>query len=44
MWNHYDNNGDRTNNHLEGYNLMMKKFCRGANPNIDKAVDLLRTY
>lgn len=44
MWNHYDNNGDRTNNHLEGYNLMMKKFCGAANPNIDKAVDLLRTY
>ena len=23
---------------------MMKKFCGAANPNIDKAVDLLRTY
>jgi len=45
MWNHYDNDGDHTNNHVEGYNIMMKKFCEAANPNIDKAVDLLRiTY
>jgi hypothetical protein len=35
MWNHYDNDDDRTNN------ARMKCFCGAANPNIDKAVGLL---
>jgi len=44
MWNHYDNDDDRTNNRIEGDNARMKCFCGAANPNIDKAVGLLITY
>ena len=44
MWNHFDNPYYRTNNHVEGDNSRMKKFCGAANPNIRKAVELLCVY
>ena len=44
MWNHYDNHDERTNNRVEGDNNRMKKFCGAADPNIDKAVSLLKQY
>ena len=34
LWNHYDNDGPRTNNHIEGYNLKLQKFATCAHPNI----------
>ena len=44
MWNHFDNEGERTNNRVEGDNLRMKKFCGASKPNIDKkkVKDLLK--
>ena len=45
MWNHYETaESERTNNYVEGDNHKMKCFCGAANPNIDKAVNLLRSY
>ena len=44
MWNHYDNHDERTNNRVEGDNNKMKNYCGAASPQIDKAVELLRTY
>jgi len=44
MWNHFDNDDDRTNNDVEGDNNKMKLFCGAAQPNISKAVKLLRQY
>ena len=32
MWNHYDNTGPRTNNHIEGYNNKINKLL--SKPNI----------
>ena len=32
MWNHYDNTGPRTNNHVEGYNAKLNKLL--TKPNI----------
>ena len=35
LWNHYDTNDyPRTNNHVEGFNLKLKKFCGCSHPNI----------
>jgi hypothetical protein len=42
MWNHFDNDDDRTNNDVEGDNNKMKLFCGAAQPHIDKAVKQLR--
>ncbi|CAF1097749.1 unnamed protein product [Brachionus calyciflorus] len=44
MWNHFDNNYERTNNRVEGDNNKMKLYCGAANPNIDKAVRLLQQH
>ena len=44
MWNHFDNYNERTNNRVEGDNNKMKLFCRAAQPDIGKAVRLLRQY
>jgi hypothetical protein len=44
MWNHFETTGNRTNNRVEGDNNRKKLFCGSANPNIDKAVGLLRIY
>lgn len=32
MWNHFDNNHDRTNNCVEGANSKIKSFCEATLP------------
>ncbi|CAF0819052.1 unnamed protein product [Brachionus calyciflorus] len=44
MWNHFDNNYERTNNRVEGGNNKMKLYCGTSNPVIDKAVRILQQY
>lgn len=45
MWNHYETlESERTNNFVESFNNAMKHYCGAANPNIYKAVKLLKTY
>jgi hypothetical protein len=44
MWNHFETIEVRTNNNVEGDNLKMKCYCGAANPNMDKAVKLLKTF
>ena len=40
LWNHYDTKDfPRTNNHVEGFNLKLKKFYGCSHPNIFKAVE-----
>ena len=43
LWNHYNNRGPRTNNHIEGYNLKMKKML-GSHPNIWKFISKIKQY
>ena len=38
MWNHFLTVGNRTNNHLEGYNKKLKNFFGAKSPNIFKSV------
>ena len=38
MWNHFKTVGNRTNNHLEGYNHKLKNFIGAKAPNIFKSV------
>ena len=38
-WNHYDTEGPRTNNHLEGWHNKLKKRVGVAHPNIYKVID-----
>ena len=42
LWNHYDTIRPRTNNHLEGYNLKIKKTVAVAHPDIFKAITILQ--
>ena len=42
FWNHYDTIGPRTNNHLEGYNLKIKKTVSVSHPDIFKAITILQ--
>ena len=44
MWNHFDNEEERTQNRVEGDNNKMRLFCGAAKPNIGKAVKLLQQY
>ena len=37
-WNHFLTVGNRTNNHVEGYNLKLKKWIVAKSPNIFKAI------
>ena len=34
QWNHYENDGPRTNNHVEAYNLKVQKHLKCSHPNI----------
>ena len=38
MWNHLHTVGNRTNNHLEGYNKKLKNFFGAKSPNIFKSI------
>ena len=42
MWNHFETVGNRTNNHLEGYNKKLKNFMGAKSPNIFKSVHLFQ--
>ncbi|XP_033753121.1 LOW QUALITY PROTEIN: uncharacterized protein LOC117336618 [Pecten maximus] len=42
FWNHYDNDGPRTTNHVEGWHSKVNKLCQHAHPNIFVAVQLLK--
>lgn len=42
MWNHFENDGPRTTNHLEGWHNKLKKHVRCAHPNIYSLLKLLK--
>ncbi|XP_021340477.1 uncharacterized protein LOC110441612 [Mizuhopecten yessoensis] len=42
MWNHYDNTGPHTTNHVEGWHSKVNKMCKHAHPNIYAIVKLLQ--
>jgi hypothetical protein len=42
LWNHFETKGPRTNNHLEGYNLRLKKCVGTAHPDVFKAIRILQ--
>ncbi|XP_046578263.1 uncharacterized protein LOC124285967 [Haliotis rubra] len=41
-WNHYQNTGPRTNNHLEGWHGRLKKIISKAHPNVFEMLSFLR--
>lgn len=41
-WNHFTNEGPRTNNHLEGWHSKLKKLVRHAHPNIFQLIEILK--
>ena len=40
IWNHFENEFERTNTRLEGDNNAMKCACGAANPDINKVANL----
>ena len=43
VWNHFETRGEpRTNNHLEGYNLRLRKCVGNSDPHIFKAIGILK--
>jgi hypothetical protein len=42
MWNHYDTEGPRTTNNVEGWHSKLKKLCQHAHPNVFVMVKLLQ--
>ena len=42
QWNHFDNEGPRTNNYAKAYNARIKRILRCAHPNICQFIDLLQ--
>ena len=42
MWNHFGNEGHRTNNHLEGWHHKLNKLAQKSHPNIFEVVQLLQ--
>ena len=43
QWNHFDTEGPRTNNNLEGYNLKLKKYVAIAHPDIFKSIQVFQS-
>ena len=44
IWSHYDTKGAKTNNHVEAYNLALKKFVNyKSNLNIYEAIELFQS-
>ena len=41
-WNHFETDGPRTNNNMEGYNSKLKKHVGTAHPNIHKAIEFFQ--
>ncbi|XP_048248804.1 uncharacterized protein LOC125378046 [Haliotis rufescens] len=42
IWNHFENQGHRTNNHLEGWHNKIKKLAKKCHPNIYDVVKLFQ--
>ncbi|XP_048240880.1 uncharacterized protein LOC125374129 [Haliotis rufescens] len=42
IWNHFENQGHRTNNHLEGWHNKIKKLAKKCHPNIYEVVKLFQ--
>jgi hypothetical protein len=42
-WNHFDTEGPRTTNHVEGWHGKVNKICRHAHPNIYAMLTLLQS-
>ena len=42
MWNHFQNKGPRTNNHLEGWHNRLNRLARKAHPNLFESIELLQ--
>ena len=40
FWNHFDTEGPRTNNNVEGYNNKLKLYVGAAKPNIYKILEI----
>ena len=44
IWNHYNKNGPRTNNHLEGFHSKLNKHFTSAHPNIFLFLDTIVSF
>ncbi|XP_067648895.1 uncharacterized protein [Haliotis asinina] len=42
IWNHFENQGHRTNNHLEGWHNKIKKLLKKSHPNIFEVIQLFQ--
>ncbi|CAF0829701.1 unnamed protein product [Brachionus calyciflorus] len=42
LWNHFDTEGPRTNNDIEGYNLKLKNHVSRAHPDIYKSIEVFQ--
>ncbi|CAG9314716.1 unnamed protein product [Blepharisma stoltei] len=42
FWNHFDNDGMRTTNNLEGYHHALNKLVGAAHPNIFKFIETIK--
>ena len=42
MWNHFQNSGPRTNNHLEGWHYHLNWLARIAHPNLFETIELIK--
>ena len=42
MWNHFQNSGPRTNNHLEGWRYRLNRLARKAHPNLFETIELIK--
>ena len=41
-WNHYNNNGPRTTNHVDGWHHKINNLLRHSHPNIYTLIDIIR--
>ena len=44
IWNHFDNTGPRTNNHLEGFHHRLNRRLRVAHPNIHELILVFKAF
>ena len=42
-WNHYDTDGPRTTNHVEGWHGKLSQQMSGSHPNIYRLIDIMKT-
>jgi len=43
LWNHYNNDGPRTTNTVEGWHSKVKKLCKSAHPNVYTFVNMFQS-